>query len=181
MQDGGDARAGTLIAKIRQKVRPAGKPIRGLARIGGKSNDRQEPTMKIARHLAVPPVAWAAWAAFASATAVQPAVAQELAGPELEGLVTDKRVYLATPFGGEFPLHYRSDGSVTGDGSALGLGRFFAPRETGNWWVDGTSLCQQFPTWYNGQTSCFAIEQTGAQTINWRRNDGETGTARIEG
>ncbi|WP_198586046.1 hypothetical protein [Pararhizobium haloflavum] len=110
-----------------------------------------------------------------------PALAQDMSGEQLESLVSGKRVYLQTPYGGEFPLVYASDGSVTGDGSDLGLARFFAPRETGNWWVDGANLCQQFPTWYEGEASCFTIEKTGDNTINWQRDDGQSGTARIEG
>lgn len=109
------------------------------------------------------------------------AQAQQLAGEALRDLVAGKRVYLQTPFGGEFPLHYKVDGSVTGDGTELGLARFFAPRETGSWWVDGGNLCQQFPTWYDGRTSCFTIEKTGSDTINWTRDDGQSGQARVEG
>lgn len=110
-----------------------------------------------------------------------PAAAQNVAGDELRALVTDKRVLLATQYGVEFPLTYRSDGTVTGDGSGLGLAKFFVPRETGQWWVDGSQLCQQFPTWYDGEVSCFTIEQTSKTTLNWTRDDGESGTARIEG
>ena len=109
-------------------------------------------------------------------------VAQEpVSGSGLEQLVSGKRVYLATPYGGEFPLIYNTDGTVTGDGSELGLARFFAPRETGRWWVDGNNLCQQFPTWYDGKVSCFTIEKTGEASITWVRDDGQSGTARIEG
>jgi hypothetical protein len=111
----------------------------------------------------------------------QSAYAEQIQGEGLKQLVSDKRVYLATPFGGEFPLLYKSDGSVSGDGTALGLGRIMAPKETGSWWVEGSNLCQEFPTWYDGATSCFTIERTGETTINWHRDDGESGTARIEG
>ena len=109
------------------------------------------------------------------------ASAEQLAGSKLKQFVTGKRVYLATPFGGEFPLNYKSSGSVTGDGTALGLGRFLAPKETGRWWVQGETLCQQWPTWYDGKPSCFRIIKTGDQTLNWQRDDGRSGKARIEG
>lgn len=109
------------------------------------------------------------------------AVAEQLAGNELKSLVTGKRIYLATPFGGEFPLNYKPSGAVTGDGTALGLGRFLAPKETGRWWVRGDRLCQQWPTWYDGKPSCFQIKKTGERTINWVRQDGRSGKARIEG
>jgi hypothetical protein len=54
--------------------------------------------------------------------------------------------------------------TVTGDGTALGLGRWLAPKETGRWWVRGDRLCQQWPTWYDGKPSCFQIRMTGERT-----------------
>ena len=112
-------------------------------------------------------------------TAILPAAAEQLAGEQIRSMVNGKRVYLATPFGGEFPLFYKSNGQVTGDGTALGLGRYFAPRETGRWFVDGNRLCQQFPTWYKGKVSCFTLQKTGEASLRWRRDDGYSGRARI--
>ena len=120
-------------------------------------------------------------AALALCAIAGPAAAEQLAGAAIKDKIKGKRVYLATPFGGEFPLHYRTDGQVTGDGAALGLGRYFAPRETGRWFVDGDRLCQQFPTWYDGRVSCFTLRRTGETTLRWRRDDGRSGRARIEG
>lgn len=105
----------------------------------------------------------------------------DLAGDDLRQLVTGKRVYLATPFGGEFPLNYRSSGVVTGDGTAFGLGKLMAPKESGKWWVKDDQLCQQWPTWYDGKTTCFRISKTGGNSIEWLRDDGRQGKARIEG
>ncbi len=107
--------------------------------------------------------------------------AEQLVGNTLEDLVTGKRIYLATPFGGEFPLYYKPNGQVSGDGTALGLGRFFAPKETGRWWVQNENLCQQWPTWYKGRVTCFTIEKTGNNQIKWSRDDGRSGKARIDG
>ncbi|MCY0094975.1 hypothetical protein [Hoeflea ulvae] len=104
-----------------------------------------------------------------------------LAGAELKGFVNGKRVYLATPFGGEFPLNYQPSGVVSGDGTSLGLGKFLAPKENGRWWVKGENLCQQWPTWYDGKATCFRIEKTGDQSLNWVRDDGRRGKARIDG
>lgn len=95
-------------------------------------------------------------------------------------LVSGKRVYLKIPVGGEFPLHYKTSGKVTGDGSAVGLGKFFAPRETGEWWVSDGQLCQRFPTWYEGRVHCFQLDRTGNNTLKWRRDDGYSGRARIQ-
>jgi len=109
------------------------------------------------------------------------ASAEQLSGQALKDTINGKRVYLATPFGGEFPLYYKTNGQVTGDGTALGLGQYFAPRETGRWFVDGSQLCQQFPTWYRGRVSCFTLRMTGETTLRWRRDDGYSGRARIDG
>ena len=81
---------------------------------------------------------------------------------------------------GWFPLRYASSRRVTGDGTALGLARFFAPKETGKWWVKSDRLCQKFPTWYRGKTFCFSLEKAGAKKLRWRRDDGYSGTALIQ-
>lgn len=121
------------------------------------------------------------FAAIAMAALTLPAQAEAMDGQEIVDAVKDRRIYLRVPFGGEFPLFYQSNGRVTGDGTALGLGRYFAPRETGRWFVQGNRLCQQFPTWYDGEVSCFSLRRTGETTLRWRRDDGYSGRARIEG
>lgn len=109
------------------------------------------------------------------------AMAETVSGESLRSMVNGKRIYLKIPLGGEFPLFYKANGQVTGDGSKVGLGRYFAPKETGRWYVDGANLCQQFPTWYKGRVSCFTIQKTGENTLRWQRDDGYSGRARIEG
>ena len=104
-----------------------------------------------------------------------------VAGQELKQFVNGKRVLLMIPMVGEFPLYYQTNGKVSGDGTKTGLGRFFAPKETGTWFVDGANLCQQFPTWYKGKITCFTIQKTGETTLKWKRDDGYSGRARIEG
>lgn len=93
--------------------------------------------------------------------------------------IVGRRIYLAAPMGGEFPLNYRLDGKVDGTGEALGLGRLAKPKDTGTWWVEGDQLCQKFQTWYKGQPMCFELYKTGENTLKWIRNNGQTGTARI--
>ena len=115
-----------------------------------------------------------------SLSATVPAQAENVQGQELKSLVSGKRIYLQTPFGGEFPLYYQTSGVVSGDGTALGLGKFMAPKEKGKWWVNGANLCQQWPTWYDGKTSCFTITPAGPGRIGWVRDDGTKGRARID-
>lgn len=107
-----------------------------------------------------------------------PVSAKQLSGPEMRDFVTGGKVMLETGFG-DFPLRYDPAGQVTGDGSALGLARFFSPRETGRWWVEENRLCQKWPSWYRGRTFCFSIELTGNNSFRWIRDDGDSGQGRL--
>jgi len=98
---------------------------------------------------------------------------------EIRQTVIGKRVLLATRFGVEFPLVYRTNGSVKGDGTGTGLGRYFSPKETGRWWIEGNRLCQKFPTWYDGVPQCFTLERIGTNKLRWKMTDGRSGTATI--
>lgn len=113
------------------------------------------------------------------AFAPAPAAAETLSGEELRKLVTGRTVFLATPLGGEMPLRYSPNGVVDGNGQAIGLGRFFAARESGRWFIRGDNLCQQFPTWYDGQRLCFSVQDLGGGRIRWIRDNGERGVARV--
>lgn len=108
-----------------------------------------------------------------------PASAERLSGPEIKRAVEGKRIWLATPPWGEFPLNYRRGGVVDGSGEALGLGRVMAPTDRGRWWVDGNRLCQRWTEWYEGQTFCFTLARAGGNNLRWVRDDGFSGTARI--
>ena len=112
--------------------------------------------------------------------ASSPAFASQLSGPEIKSAIAGKQVMLRTFWGG-FPLRYASGGAVTGDGTALGLAKYFSPKETGKWWIAGNKLCQQFPTWYDGKQFCFTLARTNTTTLKWVRDDGYSGTAKITG
>ncbi len=45
--------------------------------------------------------------------------------------------------------------------------------------MSGDQLCQQFPTWYNGTRLCFTVQSLGNNRIRWRRDNGDTGIARV--
>jgi hypothetical protein len=114
------------------------------------------------------------------AFAIPSAMANErFTANDIKGEIIGKRIYLAVPFGGEFPLNYRPDGQVDGSGEALGLGRFAKPNDKGKWWIKGDRLCQQFTSWYKGAPMCFELIRTGDKRLKWIRDNGETGTARI--
>ncbi|MCF1469720.1 hypothetical protein GOZ89_16325 [Agrobacterium vitis] len=114
-----------------------------------------------------------------AAGTVQAANESRYTSTDIKSDIIGKRIYLATPMGGEFPLNYRKSGVVDGSGEALGLGRFVKPNDTGKWWINGDRLCQRFTTWYKGTPMCFELYKTGDKSLNWIRDNGQKGTARI--
>ena len=127
---------------------------------------------------------------FASATASAIALAgflmipgaaqsRELAADDIREKIAGKRIFLAVPLGGEFPLFYRRDGRVDGTGEAVGLGRLARPTDSGRWWISGNRLCQRWQTWYNGQQMCFQLVSLGGDRLRWTQDNGDTGIARV--
>lgn len=106
-----------------------------------------------------------------------PAQAEELNGAQIRNRIGGELVRLSTPYGIALPLRYRNDGVVAGDLSGFSIGGMLAPREEGRWWVKGDTLCQKWPTWYDGRTYCFTITSLGPNKIAWKRDDGLSGTA----
>ena len=114
------------------------------------------------------------------AVAATPALASaQLSEQEIRNTVAGKRIYLKVPLGGEFPLYYQTNGSVSGSGDAVGLGRFMQPKDQGRWWVRGDRVCQKWQSWYDGKQFCFTLSRGDGNTLYWRRDDGVTGRARI--
>lgn len=103
-----------------------------------------------------------------------------MSGKEIERTIKGKRIFLAAPMGGEFPLNYRSNGVVDGDGKAVGLGRLARPTDSGRWWVEGNKLCQKWQRWYDGKPFCFTLARGQGATLYWVRDDGLSGEARID-
>lgn len=105
---------------------------------------------------------------------------QPLAGSALDRTVSGRRIFLATPLGGEFPLNYHADGRIDGQGEAAGLGRFVRPTDSGRWWVNGAKLCQKWTSWYDGKVFCFTLTKVSGDKLAWKRDDGLEGLARID-
>ena len=124
---------------------------------------------------------WPATAALAALLLMSGgADAEQLQGEEITETIQGKRVYLAVPLGGEFPLVYRDDGQVEGSGEGVGLGRYMQPTDSGRWWVQNDMLCQQWEEWYDGRRFCFSLVKDSPDTLRWTRDDGYSGTARVE-
>jgi hypothetical protein len=103
-----------------------------------------------------------------------------LAGSKLREAVSGKTVYLMTPIGAEIPIRYQPNGIMHGSSSAslAALAGESVSKDTGRWWVVREQLCQQWKNWSDQRSHCYKLRTAGS-SVQWRRNDGQTGTARI--
>jgi hypothetical protein len=103
-----------------------------------------------------------------------------LTGHKLRRQVSGKTLYFMTPIGAEIPIRYRPNGSMRGATSAslAALGGESVSSDTGRWWVIGERLCQRWRNWLDGRSYCYRFRIAGG-AVQWQRNDGATGTARI--
>ena len=115
------------------------------------------------------------------AVSVTCAAAQSLSGADIRREIIGRTIFLAAPLGGEFPLNYRENGTVDGNGEAVGLGRFVRPKDSGRWWVKGDQLCQQWQQWYDRKVICFLLSSAGTGRLKWVQDNGDSGLARIGG
>lgn len=103
-----------------------------------------------------------------------------LAGTELRGAVAGKTVYIQTPIGEEVAIRYSPNGTMTG-GSSMHLAALAGESvksDRGRWWVAKEQLCQKWSSWSEGRSLCYKLRVSGKR-VQWSRNDGKTGTARL--
>jgi hypothetical protein len=104
-----------------------------------------------------------------------------LSGEELRKAIIGKTVFLNIS-GFELPIRYAANGRMSGKMGtvAASFSRGDGSQDTGKWWVSDGQLCQQWRTWMEGKSHCYKLSRSGA-TVQWVRDDGRTGTARIGG
>jgi hypothetical protein len=104
-----------------------------------------------------------------------------LAGDDLRQAISGKTVYLNIS-GFELPIRYAANGRMSGKMStvAASFSRGDGAQDRGKWWVAGDQLCQQWTSWMEGKSYCYRLTRNGA-SVQWVRNDGRSGTARIGG
>jgi hypothetical protein len=104
-----------------------------------------------------------------------------LSGEELRQAISGKTVYLNVS-GFELPIRYAANGRMSGKMStiAASFSRGDGASDHGKWWVADDQLCQQWSSWMNGKSYCYKLTRNGSQ-VQWVRNDGHSGTARIGG
>lgn len=107
--------------------------------------------------------------------------AETLSGDELRNAISGKTVFLKIS-GFELPIQYAPRGTMKGSMGtvAAALARGDGSSDRGKWWVDGGQLCQKWNSWMEGQTYCYTLSRNG-NDVQWVRNDGRSGTARIGG
>ncbi|MBK5197526.1 MAG: hypothetical protein JJE37_04520 [Methyloceanibacter sp.] len=104
-----------------------------------------------------------------------------LAGDELRKAISGKTVYLNVS-GFELPIRYTANGHMSGKMSTVtaSFSRGDGASDTGKWWVADDQLCQQWSSWMDAKTYCYKLIRNGS-SVQWTRNDGHSGTARISG
>ena len=104
-----------------------------------------------------------------------------LSGDALRKAVSGKTVYLRTQ-GVEVPISYRANGTMSGRLKAFvaALAGGTSPTDSGKWWISKDQLCQRWSQWLDGKSYCYKLQLKGAH-VQWRRNDGRSGTLRIGG
>ena len=115
----------------------------------------------------------------AGCPAIGPAAAAELlTGAMLRQNLPGAQININTPLGSVIPVTYGKDGSLYGRAGAVA---FFLGSQTdrGKWWIEGSRLCQQWNTWFNGRKNCVRVYHHANNRVEWIDQDGEKGSGTI--
>lgn len=104
--------------------------------------------------------------------------AERLTPHELKQRIPGAIIHLDTPLGSVVPITYGPDGVVEGKAGAVAF-YLGSEKDRGKWWVEGSSVCHQWNTWFNGKKTCFTVDLKTANRIEWTDQDGDKGTATI--
>ena len=99
------------------------------------------------------------------------------ADESVKTFVAGRTILLDTPLGTTIPIAFSADGTMAGQARSL-AGFLGAASDRGRWWVARARLCQRWSVWFDKETQCLKLRQTG-RTIHWVRDDGQTGTAKF--
>ncbi|MGV1015583.1 MAG: hypothetical protein ACOYB4_11490 [Methyloceanibacter sp.] len=102
-----------------------------------------------------------------------------LSGDALRKAVSGKTVFLKIS-GFELPIRYAASGTMVGSmGTVMAsLARGDGATDRGKWWITDNQLCQRWSSWMNAKSYCYKFTVKGS-AVQWVRNDGVSGTARI--
>jgi len=119
-------------------------------------------------------IAYIGSAAAAVASWTAPAWSDGLDGKELRILLAGKTIHISAPFG-SVPVRYSAGGTMSANSKAM-LAFAGSAKDNGTWRISGNQFCQRWNVWYKGKEQRFSVSKTGNR-VQWRSNDGYTGTA----
>jgi hypothetical protein len=98
--------------------------------------------------------------------------------PRLSTLFADRSALISTRFG-SISLSFGANGMVRGDSTAvLAVGEKNS-KDSGRWWVKGTSICIRWETWFEARPRCFVIDLQDGSAFQWRSENGEHGAGQL--
>lgn len=117
-------------------------------------------------------------AGLAIAAADRARAVEGLSGAMLRDQLPGAQINLDTPLGSVIPITFGADGTLEGRAGAVA---FFlgAQQDRGKWWVEGSKLCQQWNTWFDGRKNCVQVFRTHGNRIEYIDKDGDKGTGTI--
>ncbi len=123
----------------------------------------------------VPPAAIAAAAMGLLAFAAE---AQQMTGTALRQNIPGAVIHLDTPLGSVVPISYAPDGTIEGKAGAVAF-YLGSEKDRGKWWIEGSAVCHQWNTWFDGKKKCLSVNLKPGNRVDWADQDGGTGTATV--
>lgn len=120
----------------------------------------------------------AAWTLFATIVATGNASAQQMSASALKQKIPGAVIHLDTPLGSVVPISYAPDGTIEGKAGAVAF-YLGSEKDRGKWWIEGSSVCHQWSTWFDGKRKCLTVNLKPKNRLEWADQDGGTGTATI--
>lgn len=124
------------------------------------------------------PVPQVAIAAVALGLLAFAAEAQQMTGTALRQNIPGAVIHLDTPLGSVVPISYAQDGTIEGKAGAVAF-YLGSEKDRGKWWIEGSTVCHQWNTWFDGKKKCLSVNLKPGNRIDWADQDGGTGTATV--
>ncbi len=104
--------------------------------------------------------------------------AERLTSNELKQKIPGAIIHLDTPLGSVVPINYGPEGIVEGKAGAVAF-YLGSEQDRGKWWIEGSAVCHQWNTWFNGKKKCLTVDLKAANRLEWTDQEGDKGTATI--
>ena len=84
------------------------------------------------------------------------AVREYLSGDQISRLMPGGKLRGINGYGNPYTITYTADGDMSGVAGKSG-----EYRDTGKWWIEGSSFCRQYKSWLEGRAACFRVTLEG--------------------